>query len=507
MKKFSKFIALGVLLGLSLGLCSAAWAAKDTLTVGLTADARSLDPHATNDAASCNAMIQLYEPLLEVAQDKSLTPMLAESWEQVDPLTYKFQLRKGVKFHNGEEMKADDAIFSLHRMTNSVGVKLYGDLLDPDGFEKIDDYTFTLKTRTPMVMYLPQLCHSSAYIMNKKYVEEAGEDYGDHPIGTGPFKFVSAVKNERTVMERFDDYWGEKAKAKTLIFRIIPEANSRVVELETGNVDLINFVPFNEVKRLRTENKVDVSVHPGMGTLYFGLNCQMKPFDDPRVRKAISMGIDKQAIVDAVFEGLAAVPVIPLLPKHLYYPDNLPAFVHDPEGAKKLLAEAEFPKDYKMEIYTNDLKERIDTATILQEQITELGINCEVQILEWGAFLERLGSGNLSTFISLWGSLDINPDPDSYVAGAFHSKNAGPSNRTWLKDDKVDELLDLGRVTPDGPEREKIYLDLCDRINEIGGWLYIARPDVLYGVGKNVKGADLYLSGGHASRMYQIYAE
>ena len=168
---------------------SAAWGAvKETLVVGLTSDAKTLDPQGTNDTTSSSTLIQMYEPLLEFSRDKQMVPVLAESWEQLDDMRYKFNLRKGVKFHNGDEMTADDVIFSLHRMTlpSSAPVKTYGTNIDPEGFEKIDDYTFVVKSSVPMTAFLGNLSHSSAFVMNKKVVEAEGENYGSHPIGTGP---------------------------------------------------------------------------------------------------------------------------------------------------------------------------------------------------------------------------------------------------------------------------------------------------------------------------------
>jgi peptide/nickel transport system substrate-binding protein len=485
-----------------------AWAIKDTLTIGMASDAKTLDPHGTNDTTSSSTMIQIYEPLLEVAADKSLVPVLAESWEQLDETTYKFYLRKGVKFHNGEEMTADDVIFTLHRMTlpESAPVTLYGSNINPEGFEKIDDYTVIVKSNGPIAGFLANFSHTSGYIMNKKAVEASGENYGNEPIGTGPFKLLSKTKGDRTTMERFDDYWGEKAKVKTLIYRAIPEANSRVIELETGNIDLTYNLPFSEIRRMREENKVDVVLTPGMSITYMGLNYNAKPFDDLRVRRAIDMAIDKEALNEVVYDGNASVPVGPLLSKHSYYPKDAKPFVYDPEGAKKLLEEAGLPKDFKMTIWTNDTKERIDSATIIQAQLAEVGITCEIQILEWGTFLEKLKSGDLAAFIIAWAAADMNPDPDSYVSGPFHSRYSGPSNRTWLNDPEVDELIDKGKITPDGPEREKIYTRFWDRVNELLPWVYLTTQDSAYAKGKNVKGAD-NLYRGLINRLDAVYVE
>ena len=238
--KHSKTIFCALFLCFLLAGCTRA-AGKDRLAVGMPADAKSFDPQMTSDTVSSTYMIQMYEPLFDFSRDKKLIGCLAESWKKLDPLTYEITLRKGVTFHNGDELTAEDAVFTLRRMTTpkAAAVKAYGANIDPDGFKIIDRYTFQVKATSPMAAFLSYLNHSSSYIMNKNAVEAEGDNYGRHPVGTGPFKFSEMLKGDHVSFERFDDYWGLKPRFKSLIMRTIPEPASRVIELETGNVDLI----------------------------------------------------------------------------------------------------------------------------------------------------------------------------------------------------------------------------------------------------------------------------
>lgn len=489
--KFKRFSLLVLAVMAAVVLCGCASAApKDELIVGMAADAKSLDPQMTNDTTSSTHLIQMYEPLFAFDENKNLVGCLAESWKKLDPLTYEIKLREGVKFHNGDELTAEDAVFTLHRMTTprAAPVKAYGANIDPEGLKVLDKYTFQVKTPSPIGGFLALLNHSSAYIMNKKVVEAAGEDYGREPIGTGPYRYVSMLKGDHVIYERFDDYWGEKAKIKTLRIRTIPEATSRVIELETGNVDISYNLPNNDFKRLKDEDKVNMYNNPGTSLTYMGFNTRKPPFDNPEVRKAITIAIDREAALDVVFQGLGRVPTSPLLPLNKYFPDPVPV-EYDPDKAKAMLDKAGV-KDLSFTIYTNENKQRKDYAEIIQSMLADLDIKVEIQVLEWGHFLEQLKSGELPVFMIGWASSSGNPDPDAFIKPALHSRFAGPSNRTWLSDKEVDELLDKGTELEDGPEREAVYKRFCERVNELNPWCYLAIADTIYGTRKNVKGAE-----------------
>lgn len=216
------------------------------MAVGVAIDAKNLDPQNSVDTYSFCLTNQIYETLYTVdGKTRKLVPVLAESVYILDDKTYRFHLKKGVKFHNGEELTADDVVFSLKRATSpqSVFAGSKGRYIDPDGFKIEDKYTVVVKTRTPFGGFLESMKHPYASILNKKAVEEAGSNYSMHPVGTGAFKLIKWTKGEKLELERFEDYHGTKPVYKKLTFLIIPDDSNRVIALETGKVDLIYAVP------------------------------------------------------------------------------------------------------------------------------------------------------------------------------------------------------------------------------------------------------------------------
>ncbi|NLK19373.1 MAG: ABC transporter substrate-binding protein, partial [Synergistaceae bacterium] len=195
--------------------------AKDTLVVANIYDARTLDSITQNEVATSGMCLHIYDTLIALDQDNNLVPMLAEKWEQVDDLTYKFYLRKGVFFHNGEPFTAADVKYTVERAQTPVGsaIRQYSEVVDK--VEVIDDHTVTMTLKSPFTPFLMSLTHTWGSIVNQKAVEAAGESYGMNPVGTGPFKFKSWNKGDQIVLERNDDYWGEKPAYKELVMRAV----------------------------------------------------------------------------------------------------------------------------------------------------------------------------------------------------------------------------------------------------------------------------------------------
>lgn len=468
---------------------SAPKAQRDTLVVADQYDATTFDPVRHNDYPSSRACHQVYDTLIFLNDDGTFRPGLAEKWEFVSDTAYKMYLRKGVKFHNGEELKAEDVKFSLERATTEVGAHIKTYSQDLDNVEIVDDYTVILHLKKVNFPFFASLAHSWGSIVNKKEVEAQGENYGTPAgtaVGTGPFKFVSWQKSDRYTLERFDDYWDEKAKFKTLVLRSIPEPTARTVGLETGEVDIAYPMINNDISRIEENEALVLQRKPLASTTYMGFNTTKKPFDDPRVRNAFSAALDTVGIQKAVFRGVGKTPRT-LIPDGIKYSIDaeLPAHARDVEAAKKLFAEAGVdPKGLKLEIWTNERKERVDMATIIQAQLKELGIDAEIKVLEWGAYIQGLQKKTHDLFLLGWG-LSV-PDPDYAVAGLLET-GAG-TNYTFFSDAKLDELLSKGRAMPDGPDREKAYRDMQLYINEQCPMILLHNDESLVGVQKSVKG-------------------
>jgi peptide/nickel transport system substrate-binding protein len=476
--------------------------ARDILIVADQYDATTMDPIAHNDLPSSRACSSIYDTLVFLdPETNSILPGLAESWEFLSGTAYKFNLRKGVKFHNGEEMKAEDVQYSFMRALTPAGAKVTAYSQNIDNVEIIDDYTVVLHLKIVDYAFFSSLIHSWTSIVNKKAVEASGENYGMNPVGTGPFKFVSWQKGNKYTLERFDDYWGPKVRYKTLEVRSVPEPTSRMIELEAGSVDLAFPIANNDIKRI-IENQ-DLVLHRGPQTSvhYLGFNFAKKPFDDIRVRRAILAALDTVGIQAAVWRGVGKVPGSLITISTRYSIENeIPPHVQDLDLAKKLLAEAEV-KDLKLEIWTNERKERVDMATIIQAQLQEVGITAEIKVLEWGAFLNGLKAKTHDLFLMGW--VSSIPDPNFSVVGLLET-GAG-SNFTYFSDEKMDELLKKGRSVPDGDERAAIYREMQLYINELLPMVYLHNDESLVGSQKYVKGFKPLPGENHSFR--NIYFE
>ncbi|MBR1603262.1 MAG: peptide ABC transporter substrate-binding protein [Synergistaceae bacterium] len=464
-------------------------AVKDTLVVADQYDPTTLDPIGHNDYPTSRACSHIYDTLIFLNPDGSLRPGLAEKWEFLSDKDYKMYLRKGVKFHNGEELKAADVKFSLERANTPAGSHIHTYSQDLDNVEIVDDYTVILHLKKVNYPFFSSLVHSWGNIVNKKAVEAAGDDYGMNPVGTGPFKFVEWAKGDHYTFERFDDYWGNKAKFKTLIVRSIPEPTNRTIELETGAVDIAYPVTTIELRRVDENPELVLQRAVLPSTTYMGFNVHKKPFDDVRVRQAISLALDTVGIQRAIMRGVGKTPrsLIPSVTKYSI-DGELPVHTRDLEKARELFSAAGVdPNSISLIIRTNERKERVDMATIIQAQLADLGIKSEIMQQEWGAYLNDLQKKEHDVFLLGWG-LSV-PDPDYAVAGLLES-NAG-TNYTTFNDPKLDEMLAKGRSLPDGEERAQVYKDMQLYINEQLPMVYLHNDEAIAGVRKVVKGFEV----------------
>ena len=460
----------------------------DTLVVATTYDAKTLDPYMTNDVASSNAMRQIYETLVAIDDQGNVIPSLAKKIDRVDGKTYRFTLKKGVKFHNGETLTADDALFSLNRAyEKGASVRHIMGVIDPAGFKKIDDLTFEVKTTEAMSSFLPALTHfGGGVIINKKAVEAAGDDYGFKPVGTGPFKLVNWRKGDRMELARFEGYHGTKPEFAKMVLRVIPEASNRTIELESGDIDISFEISSLDVSRVKANKNLELLTLVDTATTYMGFNCSKAPYDNVKLRQALSLAINVPASVKAVFRGNAYPAYGPIAPNVKYSNTDLKVTKANIAKAKKLLAEAGYPNGLTTTLWTNSKKVRVDMATIIQAQLKKIGVTVKIQVLEWGAYLQGLKDNKHELFIVGWTCQT--PDPDMAVYPTFHSSQIGGNNFAAFGDPEVDALLDKARITPDGEARKAIYFDIQDMLREKAPWVFLANKKIAYGVQNYIEG-------------------
>jgi peptide/nickel transport system substrate-binding protein len=473
-----------------LGLCAPA-AAKDVLVVADRHDVPTMDPVGHYNFANARVCSVLYDTLIyRDPVTNNATPGLAQSWEFLSDTEYKFHLRKGVKFHNGEEMKAEDVRYSFMRLRADEHGRNIQDV------EVLDDYTVVVRLQSVNYSFFPSLSDSWSSILNKKAVETAGDDYGMNPVGTGPFKFVSWRKGDRYVLERFDDFWGPKPQYKTLEVRVIPEPSRQILELESGEVDIAFPIPEENVKRVEKNDKLILYRTPPSYVGYLGFNLKKKPFDDLRVRRAIWAALDVEEIHASVWRGAGKVPGS-LLPASVRYSIDAEVAPHvqDLTLAKDLLAEAGV-ENLKLEIWTNGYKKRVDIASIIRTQLQKIGILADVKVFAGNVYLSQLKKNTHDLFIMGWRS--SLPEPNFSALKLLET--GAEHNYTFFNDAELDDLLEKGRSTPDGERRAVIYKKIQLYINEQLPMIYLYAKGSVVGTQKYVKGFRPSLGETHSFR-------
>ena len=478
---------------LCLAFAGAVQAKEAVLKVAQVADISNLDPHRINDVYSANVVRQVYNGLVQMDDMIRIKGDLAESWENPDAKTWIFHLRKGVKFHNGEELTASDVKFTIERIldqkTASPGAVHVKEIAS---VEASDPHTVKITTKNPFAPLLSSLSRYELSVLNEKAVKAGGDAYGKNPVGTGPFKFVEWKSGDRVTLAKFADYFQGPAKVDGIVFRAIPEDATRLVELESGAVDIVSNLPPQDFDRMSKNPNVTVVDVQGQSTLYMGINEELKPFDNKLVRQALNYAVDKQAIIDAVFFGKAAASSGPISPSIWGFDETLkPVYPYDPEKAKELLKKAGFPNGFECVILTDPRTERKSVSELVQSYLEAVGVKASIEAIEWGAFLSATAKGAKGMFIMGWTGTG---DADGGLFPRFHSSNIGAANRSRTRSAEIDGLLQKGRTTIDEKERKDVYKKLQAMIIDEAPEIFIAVTKNLAATRKNVKGYVMYPS-------------
>lgn len=460
---------------------------KDTLVFAMNTDVQSLDPQIQNDTTSEQVVKMLYNTLLKFQDDGTVVGDLAESWSvSEDKLTWTFNLKQGVKFHNGKELTSADVKATFDRALNAEagGLRTTEIIKMFTAVEAPDPYTVTITTDGPYGPMESLMCNMSLGIMDADYIEQYGLDLGtsvEGENGTGPFKVVSWERDQEIVVERFDDYFGTPAKLKTVVYTVIPEAASRVIALETGEVDVIDKPTDEDLARLEadTEN-FTVLRKPTISQRLFRFGCNDPIISNTKVRQAIVYAIDRQAIIDALFTGSAYPSTAPLAPVTFGY-SNLGEIEQDLELAKSLLAEAGYPDGFDTKIVTTERYQNgIELAEIISQQLAEIGINAEIEVWEWSALSASWNGITADEFdqpIFIMGAGPSMRDADGGLRGLYTTSETGLNDRNYgfYSNAEVDALIEQGMQETDQQKRVEIYkeaMEILYREDPVAFWLF-----------------------------------
>lgn len=460
---------------------------KDTLVFAMNTDVQSMDPQIQNDTTSEQVVKMLYNTLLKFEDDGTVVGDLAESWSvSEDKLTWTFNLKQGVKFHNGKELTSADVKATFDRALNAEagGLRTTEIIKMFTAVEAPDPYTVTITTDAPYGPMESLMCNMSLGIMDADYIEQYGLDLGtsaEGENGTGPFKVVSWERDQEIVVERFDDYFGTPAKLQTVVYTIIPEAASRVIALETGEVDVIDKPTDEDLARLEadTEN-FTVLRKPTISQRLFRFGCNDPIISNTKVRQAIVYAIDRQAIIDALFTGSGYPSTAPLAPVTFGY-SNLGEIEQDLELAKSLLAEAGYPDGFDTKIVTTERYQNgIELAEIISQQLAEIGINAEIEVWEWSALSASWNGITADEFdqpIFIMGAGPSMRDADGGLRGLYTTSETGLNDRNYgfYSNAEVDALIEQGMQETDQQKRVEIYkeaMEILYREDPVAFWLF-----------------------------------
>src|SRR5258705_8459922 len=431
------------------------------IIVGVRTGPNNIDPRLGNDEASSRVAQLMFNQLMELGEDLRPKPMLAERVDNPDPLTYIATIRRGVKFHDGHELTAKDVVFTYGQMIDPSFLSPYkGAYRSVSSVRALDDYRVEFKLKEPFSAFMIQLAGPPAIVP-----AGSGADFGEHPVGTGPYKFVRYAVDDQIVLAPFADYFAGAPRNAGVVIRVLPDDTMRGLELQKGSIDLVvNDLPPDIVHQFEGRN-FHIAKSPGLDYSYLGINMLDPVLKDQRVRHAIGYAIDRRAIVEYLRRGLAR-PATGLIPSQAwaYEPDSF-QFTYDPNRSRQLLDEAGYTDPdgdgplprLSLSLKVSNAEETRLQATVIQQQLRDVGIDLDVRSYEFATMYADVLKGNFQMFSLQWvGGAMVDPD---ILRRVFYSTQTPPAgfNRGHYNNPEVNRLLDLAGAATSEADRKKYY--------------------------------------------------
>ncbi len=449
----------------------------------------TLDPHQVGDVDSAGVLVEIFSGLVTLNTDLQVEPDLAERWEVSDDgLTYTFFIRSNAKFHDGKSVTAEDVKFSLERaldpktyspqvetyLDDIVGAaeKLNGIAQEISGLRVIDDHTIEITIDAPKAYFLAKLTYPTAFVVDRENIEREGDNWTRKPNGTGPFKLASYKIGQEIILERNPNFY----RGPALLDRVelILSGGSAMAMYENGEIDItgVGLADLDRVSNpLESLNRELVVAPAGFSLSYIGFNVEQAPFDDANFRKALALSIDKQLIADQVLANLV-IPATGILPPDFPgYDTSVQGPSFDAERAVALLADSRYANNVPRIVITvpgTGGSVGLDLEVILEMWRKTLGIEVEIQQVEWATFLQDLNDQRLQAFAGLGWQADY-PDPQDFLDILFHSKSR--LNHSAYSNAEVDKLLEQARVASEWEARKALYNQAEQLILDDAPWI------------------------------------
>lgn len=486
------------------------------IVVGFDQDISTIDPHGANDVAGIQVRRQMYQTLIARDIDMEFKPGLATEWEQVEDNTWNFKLAEDVTFHNGSEFTAEDVKASLERVIDpsiSAPTVFLFDMIED--IEIINDYEIEITTSYPFAPLPNNLAHTAGSIMSKESIDQdyqnaieqsnsditleeyyelretGGEEFtavseqiashtseyiSANPDGTNHVKFVSRSPGDNIVFERFDEFTGDST-VDNLRFVIMPESGSMMAELESGGINVISPVNISVLDRVNASEQIELVEAESMRIHYLGFNTEKEPFNDPNLRQAIHLALDREEIKEGIFDGQAIIPNSLLSSSVFGYNEELPLIEQDSEKALELLQETEVSEGFDATLWVNDSQELMDIAVYIQEELKNMNINISIEQYENAAYLELLGNGEHDMFLLNFTASTV--DADYLLSALTHSSNIGSAgNRAFYLNEEVDAALENARSATDDETRQEEYNTIHNILNEDIPYAPLVHPNM-----------------------------
>jgi peptide/nickel transport system substrate-binding protein len=476
---------------------------ETTLVIGRPVDSAGLDPQGPAGRDEGLVQDKIFETLVFLDNENNVHPWLATSWEpSEDNLTWTFHLRDDVTFHNGEPFNAEAVRFSIHRFLGkepgSEKAVYYTQLAQIDHVEVVDEYTINIVMTEPFAPILRNLGHHAAGIVPPGAVKEKGENFISEPVGTGPFRFVSWVRDDSIVLEKNPDYWQEgEPTIDKLIYKVIPEGSARVAALQAGEVDFIDNVPPEAIPQIEADADLVMEIAPAQRVVFICMNVTMEPFTDIKVREAVVHAVNIEELVSSLMSDVAFVARPTFAPGVWGSDQEIPYYGYDPEKSKQLLEEAGWEmgpdgirvKDGQpLEVTLNTTKGRYikdeEMSLFIAEALREVGFDAKAEVVEAQLHFQTITNRGYPFYVL--GAGISSGDIDFGISILFHSEAS--YNGFDLDDPAIDELILEARAESDTEKRMELYKEAQMMIRNQYVWLPIYYSTILQAHTDAVKG-------------------
>jgi peptide/nickel transport system substrate-binding protein len=479
-----------------------------TFVYGRGADSVGLDPAVVTDGESFRVTRNIYESLLEYKRDSTeVVPGLAEVWTtSPSGLEWKFELRRQVKFHDGTPCNAEAVVFNFERWMSEAhphhkGVFEYWKSMFGGfpGFVKaikaIDEHSVAFVLDQPMAPFLANLAMPMFGIASPTAIKKHGDDYFKNPAGTGPFRFREWRKDDRVVLERNPDYWGEKPLLDRVVFRSIVDNSARLLELQTGSIDLMEFLNPDEIPSVRNDANLELILRPSMNVGYLWWNVKKEPFSRLEVRRAIAHAVNKRAIVEKLFGGIGVLAKNMLPPSLWGYNDAVVDYEYDPAKAREYLAKAGLANGFKTTLWAMPnprpyMPQPTKIAEAIQADLRAVGIDADIVTMDWATYLAKTRDGEQDMYMLGW--TGDNGDPDNFLYWFFGQ----PETRSRYFNAKAAELTAKARTIFNKEARAQLYREVQVVLKEDAANVPIAHTTPPLAAKKIVKGYTPHATGG-----------